>query len=183
MEAWPIPVAEILGEHGASVSAEGDFAIPELVVGEETFAMRAPAHFRVEITNSGSGLVGMGHVSAPVVASCSRCLCDFDTQIDADVEGFWIEPGQEEGVPEEQEIQYVRPDESVDIYPALIEALTLEAPFAPLHAEECAGICPTCGKDLNQGACDCAEPPAQDHPFAKLAELFPEPREEEPEQR
>jgi uncharacterized protein len=32
----------------------------------------------------------------------------------------------------------------------------LEIPYKPLCAEECAGLCPTCGVDLNTVACNCS---------------------------
>jgi uncharacterized protein len=48
----------------------------------------------------------------------------------------------------------------------------LEAPFAPLHDEECAGICPECGADLNQGPCGCETAVRGPHPFAALEGLL-----------
>jgi len=85
--------------------------------------------------------------------------------------GFYIQPGQEEELPEEQEYAYVD-DGAVDIADALIAALALELPFAPLHAEDCPGICPRCGVDLVDGQCSCG-PDLSGSPFASLAELFP----------
>ena len=43
----------------------------------------------------------------------------------------------------------------------ILAGLILEAPFAPLHDEDCAGICPQCGADLNTDPCDCASVPDQ----------------------
>lgn len=179
MQPWPVSVAEILGEHGASFEVAGKLAMDRLVVGDEEFYFREPADVRVDITNTGSGIVAMGHISAPVTATCSRCLCDFPMTIEAEVDGFYVEPGHDEGIPEEQEVELVRRDETIDLAPALLEALTLEAPFVPLHAEDCAGICPGCGQDLNEGSCSCAKPPRPEHPFAVLADLLPTPSDDD----
>jgi len=44
----------------------------------------------------------------------------------------------------------------IDLAPLAREALLLELPLAPLCQAECAGLCPTCGADLNAGPCGCA---------------------------
>ena len=37
----------------------------------------------------------------------------------------------------------------------LREAVMLDLPAQPLCSEQCQGLCPQCGKNLNEGACDC----------------------------
>jgi len=61
----------------------------------------------------------------------------------------------------------------VDIMDAVLSVLTLELPFAPVHDEQCKGICATCGADLNEGPCGC-EPVLRDSPFAALKGLLSE---------
>ncbi len=46
--------------------------------------------------------------------------------------------------------------DQVDLELVSREAILLDLPLAPLCREDCAGLCPTCGIDLNEGACDCA---------------------------
>lgn len=48
-------------------------------------------------------------------------------------------------------------NDSVDIDTPLIEALLLNMPLTFLCSEDCKGLCPKCGKDLNEGKCDCPE--------------------------
>lgn len=48
--------------------------------------------------------------------------------------------------------------EEIDLAPMLREQLVLAVPFAPLCIEACKGLCPQCGGDRNQEACNC-EPP------------------------
>ena len=45
----------------------------------------------------------------------------------------------------------------IDLRPAIREQWILNAPSYALCREECKGICPTCGKDLNEGPCQCPE--------------------------
>jgi len=44
-----------------------------------------------------------------------------------------------------------------DIFPMVLEAVVLEMPIKYVCADSCAGICPGCGADLNEGACGCSE--------------------------
>ena len=50
------------------------------------------------------------------------------------------------------------------------EAVLLELPDAPLCRPDCAGLCPTCGTNLNTGTCDCTAP-AGDARWAALDDL------------
>ena len=52
--------------------------------------------------------------------------------------------------------------EQVDLEPLARETLLVELPLAPLCRQECRGLCPICGEDLNRGACHC--PPATGDP-------------------
>jgi uncharacterized protein len=43
----------------------------------------------------------------------------------------------------------------IDLAPGIREQILLALPPSPLCKEDCQGLCPTCGKDLNEGACEC----------------------------
>jgi len=131
-----------------------------------------PAGFRVAVTNAGAGIVAHGHIAADVTATCSRCLCEYDDRIEGDVMGFYLRPGDES--PDDEDAEEVDAEGAIDIGPALLAALVVEAPFAPVHDEACKGLCVTCGEDLNAGSCSCGDAPRDDHPFAPLKTLLPE---------
>ena len=56
------------------------------------------------------------------------------------------------------------------------EAVVLEMPIKYLCADSCAGICPGCGADLNEGACGCGDKPA-DPRWGPLKKLLKEENE------
>ncbi|MRR10305.1 DUF177 domain-containing protein, partial [bacterium] len=58
----------------------------------------------------------------------------------------------------------------IDLWPELREAVLLALPLKPLCREDCRGICPACGRDLNEGSCGCREDRG-DHRWDKLREL------------
>jgi DUF177 domain-containing protein len=173
MAAYLVDVRPFLEEVGDGVHINDTVELDPLVVGDITFEPTGPAAFDVMVSNAGEALVAVGSVSAPFRTDCSRCLCDFGLQITADVEGLWPRPGQK--APEDADISGTVDSEGrVDLVPLLISALVVEAPFAPLHDDMCAGLCATCGADLNLGPCDCPESPSLDHPFAALKDLVDE---------
>jgi uncharacterized protein len=172
MDNYLVNLTSILDDLGATVEVSDEFPLESLVVGDETFVLQAPATFSIWLTHTGTSVVSGGSVVADVLATCSRCLCEFPLRIEGEVDGFYVEPGKEDGIPEDQDYEMVSVEGVVDVMPSLMVALVLEAPFAPIHDEECAGLCATCGADLNSGPCDCAEGSEDDHPFAALGALL-----------
>ena len=59
--------------------------------------------------------------------------------------------------PSDEEI-YPIDDDVVDLGPLVRDAIVLELPMAPLCTQDCAGLCPQCGANLNEGACGCVAP-------------------------
>jgi uncharacterized protein len=172
MESYRVDIGSILDVLGECVSVDDEVAVDGFAVGDEEFTPLGPVRFALTVANTGTAVIATGTAELPVRATCARCLAEFPTEILGEVDGFYIMPGDEEGVPEEQEIEYVDPEGFVDLWPAIHAALVLEAPFAPLHDEECAGICAQCGADLNDGPCGCPQGPDDTHPFAGLKDLL-----------
>ena len=63
---------------------------------------------------------------------------------------------------EEDEIYYYQGDH-IDLAPMLREQMILAAPIQPLCSENCAGLCPRCGQNLNEERCACAPEPVIIH--------------------
>lgn len=163
------PILEIVG---GWVDAADSIPFKSLSVGDETFVARGPATFEVQLINAGEGIVLTGSISAPVTTTCARCLREFDLELAGDVEGIYLGPG-DEAVGEEDDAVPVTRDGTVDIGPALYAGLVIDAPFAPLHDPDCAGLCVECGADLNEGRCACnADRVDPAHPFAGLKDLL-----------
>jgi uncharacterized protein len=139
-----VDVRPILEDLGATITLDDDVELPEITLGTETFAPLRPAHVTADVTNSGAGIVVRGTIDAEFQAVCSRCLREFPLRVQAPLDAFFVMPGEDEELPEEQEVSYIE-EGSIDLMAQLLPTLALELPFAPLHAEDCPGICPTCG--------------------------------------
>ena len=91
-------------------------------------------------------LLVRGRTEQPFRCTCVRCTTVFPWES--------IDPAVVFSVPVEEKV-------FVDLTPELREGIILTFPNHPVCREECLGLCPSCGADLNRGPCSC-EPPADD---------------------
>jgi DUF177 domain-containing protein len=96
-------------------------------------------------------------LSGRVRGACRRCLTEVVYPLDADVEVLFSADPEN---PDPSVYPLAAPVTRVDVRPAVREEVALAVSAFPLCREECAGLCPRCGADLNAGACGC-RPPAE----------------------
>ncbi len=101
-------------------------------------------------------------VKAAVRVECARCLDTLDLPLESTFAALYAPvPAAEEDESRSQreasESQRVLHYTGgvVDLGEQIIEALALAAPMKPLCREDCKGLCPQCGRNLNDGACGC----------------------------
>lgn len=102
-----------------------------------------------------NALLVTGKLRTPVTLRCSRCLRTFDQPLK--VEHFVFH----------QELQG---EDFVDLTGNIREDIILELPQKALCETNCQGLCPTCGKNWNEGACQC-EPSKGDLRWHALDQL------------
>jgi uncharacterized protein len=115
-----------------------------------------------------------GRISGTAALSCRRCLADAVAEVADDVSVVFAEADDE--VVDDPDV-YRIPARSrvVDLRQAIREQWLLSVPAYSLCREECRGLCPHCGTDLNTGACDCA-PAVTDSRWEALRKLRGESR-------
>jgi uncharacterized protein len=110
------------------------------------------------------GIVVHGTVSTPWEAKCRRCLKAVDGLAVAEIDEIY-----QIDVTDDEAYEIV--GGQIDLIPAVREHVLLELPEAPLCRDDCAGICPICGIDRNQGACHC-DATVRDERWAALDDLL-----------
>lgn len=97
-----------------------------------------------------------GRVTGDVTLPCRRCLADATVQVQDESHVIFAEEGSAEA--EDPDVYALDERSSqLDLRPVVREQWMLNVPSYAVCREECKGICPTCGKDLNEGPCDCPE--------------------------
>jgi uncharacterized protein len=132
----------------------------------------------VTLIRTNRGLLARGEVAANVAGVCSRCLSSIDYLVNFNLEEeFSPSAGTSESLSSLGEPDSPTIDDSnvVDLNEVIRQYTLLTMPAKPLCRPDCAGICPSCGHDLNQGPCKC---PSQlsDQRWVKLEQLGKEKR-------
>ena len=90
-------------------------------------------------------------------ATCRRCLADLVCAVETEVGVmFSTDP---DAADDPSVYPVAEESRTVDVRTAVREELALSAPAYALCREDCAGLCPTCGADLNAGPCGCGVSP------------------------
>jgi uncharacterized protein len=152
---YKVEVRSLLESLSSSRTVCGEFVTPDIELGGQAYHFDGPIAFELTLVNTGAGVVATGTVKADVTTPCVRCLCDTHMPFEAEVEGFYVRPGHEDEFPEEQEVELIGDDSTIDLEPAIIQSMVVELPFAPVHDDACKGICPVCGADRNTVECGC----------------------------
>ncbi|HON58562.1 MAG TPA: DUF177 domain-containing protein [Smithella sp.] len=111
------------------------------------------------VTKTSGAIYIKGSFSALVDICCSRCLENVDLSIGTDFDYTMmprkVETAEEiELKAEELEISYYEGD-FIDLAPILCEQIILQIPMKVLCSEDCKGLCPNCGANLNTDPCNC----------------------------
>ena len=130
----------------------------ELIVGDVTVDLTA--------TSAIDGIGIRGVVSMPWRTNCRRCLAEVRGTAEVDVDEMYQDPRD---VSVDDDAFPIEGDQ-IDLVPAVREYLLLELPDDVLCRDDCAGICPVCGTDLNAGSCAC-DTTVRDERWAALDEL------------
>src|ERR1700741_4354119 len=114
----------------------------------------APRDVDLTARSVGDGVFVRGTLRTTVRLACRRCLSPVERRVDETVDLLYLDRVEEEELDGEVYRLPERGDE-LDLAAAVREPLLLDMPEYGLCSEECRGLCPTCGANLNEGTCDC----------------------------
>ena len=134
-------------------------------------------HVRGELTliRSTNSVLVQGRLETKTNINCSRCLKPFTLKIPLKIqEEFFptidIITGMKLPEPEDPGSFTIDEHHILDLTEAIRQYIVTAIPMKPLCKEDCAGLCATCGKDLNLGKCDCKQE-EMDPRWAELLKL------------
>ncbi len=87
-------------------------------------------------------IVLRARVFAEVNSCCDRCLCKVSYKLDYPMEEIFVR--------KETDGAWLYEGNVIDLMPAIIGSLTMQMPMKTLCKEDCKGLCPSCGADLNK---------------------------------
>lgn len=169
-----------IGPEGLSVSCTATGS--QLGLNEPEDKFQGPLTIQIELVQQEGPISVTGTLEGTAIRQCVRCLADYSDplcvtlyaeyllQADAATKPAPAEQGRRgtrrtaqlvepvEEADEEDEVYWYQGDH-LDLVPMVREQMILAAPMQSLCREDCLGLCPQCGQNLNERRCDC--PPAQ----------------------
>lgn len=156
-----INVSNLAPKDSVSVNIDGQRV--EIPHDESSYAL---VYFNGSLTNSGNGAYILeGGVKAVLSLNCDLCLEPFKTDITFTVnEVFCNEENSEKEF-------WDFSDKTIDLKPVLVADILLNMPMRAVCSDDCKGLCPKCGHNLNHGDCGC-DRGYRNPQFEKLMTLF-----------
>lgn len=121
---------------------------PEFIVltGAEPFSVTSEVFYALDVSKVSGGALVSGGAHVTITGECGRCLAEVSREVRAEDFQLFVE------IPPHAEI--------CDISEEVRTEITLALPMNLLCRDDCRGLCPVCGADLNREKCSCAPPSA-----------------------
>jgi uncharacterized protein len=147
------------------------FEPSELAADGDPFRLLGPVELVMTVRKDDDLYQLAGSIRASLELACSRCLEPFPMPVDLPFDLRYLPQhmnvsgsGDEAVDEEESEAAEVGGDDlstafyrddQIDLAHLVREQLYLALPMKPLHREDCKGLCPSCGANLNETTCGC----------------------------
>lgn len=167
-------VAQLLKEPiGATRSYD---VLATVLQGDAQVSQVTPLTGQIALLRTSLGILVEGELDGVISVECSRCLRPVTVPVSIELEEEFkptvdVLRGTYLAVDEEDAALLIDEHHILDIAEVLRQAIVLEAPMQVLCRPDCAGFCQFCGKDLNEGPCDC-ESGESDPRWSQLSALL-----------
>jgi uncharacterized protein len=151
-----------------------DFEADEPIDLDDGNADAICGHVKLTLTNF--GIVASAESDAVLHLTCARCLESFDWPTHVKFEDEYqpiidITTGLPSTAPRNDAAFIITQSHTIDLAEALRQNLLLAVDLIPVCREDCRGLCPSCGINLNNERCDC-DARDETSPFAVLQGLL-----------
>lgn len=129
---------------------------------EEDGKVISPIFCNVKIIRADSNIFLDGYVNTKLQLECSRCLSNFEYEVNEKMVLYYKNVNKVKAILE-REIELNEDDiltftydgDEIDLSERVRETILISLPMKPLCKEDCKGLCPYCGSDLNFNNCNC----------------------------
>jgi uncharacterized protein len=154
-----INVESIKETLGAIKQVDLEFPFADLTIQGRKVSFVDDISFVGRAINSEDEFIVTGTINSKIEVPCSRCLEEFTSSLEFDFEAEFSRA----------EIE----NDELDLEESLVDHITLAVPMKTVCDQDCQGLCPSCGINLNNDDCDCMMHEV-DPRLAKLEKLLDE---------
>jgi uncharacterized protein len=115
---------------------------------------------QVALMRTDKGILLTATLDAEIVLACARCLNQFEYRMTLNIKEEYfatvdINSGLRLPPSDEPDAFTIDALHNIDLNEAVRQYFLMALPLKPLCRENCTGLCPSCGKNLNESPCDC----------------------------
>ena len=160
-------LSQIIDRPSASVPFSVSVDLSDLCYGV-SYPVSEPVLAEGNVRNTAGVLVMQGSIATTIHGICDRCASEFHRKVEFPIDVVLVTKLESE----ENEDEWVFPLEgdSADLDDIVRTVFVLNLDSKLLCKEDCKGLCPQCGKNLNDGPCNCRK--ELDPRFAALKQLL-----------
>ncbi len=156
----------------ASIGSTRSYEVSEII---NVAGSNSMVQGKVGLMRTDRGILARGRLHTEVEVTCSRCLTLFSCPLALNIEEEYfpttdVVDGAPLPLPEEPGYFTIDERHILDLTEAIRQYVLLVIPMKPLCRQDCAGLCPSCGHNLNQGCCNCPPQGIETH-SSKLTKL------------
>lgn len=151
-----INISELLSTTAKSESYSIPIEMEHIQINGRTYEITHKAPAALTITNTGERKISIeGHMDVVVDIPCDRCLSPVPTKFSLDMKReIDMNQSDEDRIRDLDETCYMS-HSSLDVDLLVYNEILLHFPMKILCKDDCRGICPKCGQNLNEGECGC----------------------------
>jgi len=143
---------KIIDSPGGVVPFETSLDLSQMEFGG-SYPFAEPVHAVGQVRNTAGVLVMTGELTTRLHGECDRCAKSFEKDFAISLEAVLVSKLENEDYDDPWTFELDGTD--ADLEDILTTAVVLNMDSKLLCSEDCKGLCPKCGADLNLGPCDC----------------------------
>ena len=148
-------VQSLRAEKGATMLLDMREQMAPVDLGRSLLRFAEQVEFVGQATNTGRRIVVRGSAKGRAMAVCDRCLEEFAMDLATPIGESYYRVDEAPADPDDDERIYGE-DDIIDISSDIEQAFLLTLPIRIVCRDDCRGLCPGCGRNLNAEECSCA---------------------------
>ena len=162
-----LDLKKIVHQPGGVVPFETSLDLSQMEFGG-SMPLAEPIHAVGQVRNTAGVLVMTGELTTRLHGECDRCAKPFERDFAISLEAVLVTELENEDYDDPWTFEL--DGDQADLDDILTTAVVLNMDSKLLCSEDCKGLCPKCGADLNLGPCDCK--PEMDPRLAVLQQFL-----------
>lgn len=149
----PINLSSIIKSEGETMLLNEAFAIPSFNYNGTKITITSPAKVSGEIKNFGNNLTLNANVNLTIIINCDRCTKEIFKDFSFNIS----ETISKQASIDNSDDYIILLGNELNIEEIIINNIIINMSMKYLCSENCKGICPICGKNLNENICNCTK--------------------------